>query len=490
MADIFDEVAKRDIFDDVESIGGSMPTSTITGKPLPTDAEKMSMSKQAMGEILPIAGDIAGTAIAPQLKLAASAPRIARAGAGLINMLSRAAGSTAGSVTGETLRQVMTQNFDPNQIYIQGAAGAAGEIGTSAAAPLLKAVRKPGLELASDLTLSGSKLKQYFTERLKKQANERIERFVADVAPESVKGKISEVGLARAVDEAVDEKQAIYGHFKEGLEAVAEKNNGHVPLEGTAGALQQWLKEELPKHKSQAQAENAIIKAMGFSPGGQKEFQHVSIRRLLRGEDLSDKEVNYLLGNIFEKSTDKFLKMHPEITELRGLLKDAIVKDLDDLGAGAAKKTADEMHRALKNFQRIESIYKSAAPANKETGERMFNPLTFAENVYRNERAIRTTMPDVWPQIKAEADAMKGVADDISTGKRSMGGLPMLAGLASSHFTGYIPVGEAFGAASAWALMTPSGKAALSGVFKYGVKPAAKAGLHIGGRLVEMGKSH
>jgi hypothetical protein len=102
-------------------------------------------------------------------------------------------------------------------------------------------------------------------------------------------------------------------------------------------------------------------------------------------------------------------------------------------------------------------------------------------------------MPDVWPKIKAEADQMLEVADGIAIGERSTGGLPMFAASAGSILSGYNPLGlslEAFGAASAWSLMAPSGKATLNGVFKYGLKPATKTGLHMGGKTIEMEKSH
>lgn len=491
MSDIFDEVAKkRDIFDDVAEIGGSMPVSTITGKSIPTDAEKISASKQAVGEILPIAGDIAGAAIMPQLRLAQAAPMLARGGASVLNTLLRGAGSMAGSVTGEVERQLMTKNFDPNQVYIQGGAGLAGEVLPGLVGPGLKKAVNPALEVASDLTISGTKFKRWYADKLKDYSHKRVENFVKEIAPESVKSKINEVGLSQAVNEAFDANAAVYGHFKDGLEKVAKEHDGYVPLENTQSALQAWLKEELPKHKTQSQAETAIVKSMGFKPGGSDEHQHVLVRKLMRGDDLSEREVNYLLSNIYVRDTKKWQAMLPEMQGQREQLKELIVEDLNSLGAGAAKKTADEMHRELKNYQRIKNIYESSAPLNKETGERKFYPHLFAENVYRNERVIRETMPDVWPKIKSEADKMRSEASRIAAGERSIGGMPMLAGLASSAFTGYWPVGEGFGLASAWALMTPTGKAALNGVMKYGVQPALKTGLHVGGHLIDFEKSH
>jgi hypothetical protein len=47
-----------------------------------------------------------------------------------------------------------------------------------------------------------------------------------------------------------------------------------------------------------------------------------------------------------------------------------------------------------------------------------------------------------------------------------------------------------FGAASAWALMSPVGRSALDGVFKYALKPIAKSSLHIGGHLIDFQQAH
>lgn len=490
MPDIFDELTRKpDIFDQVADIGGSMPVSAVTGQPVQTDTEKINLSKRAMGEVLPLAGNIVGAAVMPQLGVAKSAPLLARGAAGLANIALRSAGAGAGSVVGETERQLMTKDYDPNQIKVQGAMGAASEAIPGLVAPALKAVEKPGLELAADLTVSGTKLKTYFADRIKKQAAERVENFIADVAPASIKKRIDEVGINKAVNDAFDESKLIYGHFKEGLSKIASENSGYVPLEKTSQAMQQWLKDVLPQYKNQSQAESAIVKSFGWSPGGLKEHQHIVIRKLARGDDLTESEVNYLLSNINVRKTEDYIKMHPDMQGLRQTLKENIIADLDNLGAGASKRTADEMTREAKNFQRIKGIYDSASPANRETGERTFYPYLFAQNVYRNERTIRQTMPDVWPKIKAEADRLMQDSARIEAGNRNMGVLAG-AGLASSAFTGYIPVGEAFGAASAWALMTPSGKSALHGAFKYAVMPATKGALQMGGRLIDLQPSH
>ena len=491
MSDIFDEVAKkRDIFDDVSEMGGSMPISTNSGQPIPTPAENMLTMKRAGAELLPIAGDLAGTALAPQLKLAASAPRIARGAAGLANILSKSLGSGAGSVTGEVEKQLLTKEFDPNQIYMQGAVGAGGEAAMGLAGAGLKAVEKPALELLSDLTLSGSKIKQVLTDRLKQYTEKRAKQFIESVAPESVKSKLSDSGLNQAISETLDETKALYNHFKSTLDDIASKNNGAVPLEKTQNAMQAWLKENIPQFKSQAAAENYIVRELGFSPSSTKGQQHISIRRLLRGEDLSPDEMNYLLGNLFEKKTKDWLELHPETRGLRETLKNQILQDLDGLGVAAGKRSADEVFKETKRFQAVKSIFDRATVVNKETGETKFLPWAFAENVKASEGMIRKTMPEIWPKLKAEADYFAEAADRLQRGGRNLGVPLMLSGLASSYFTSGIPVAEVFGAASAWALMSPVGRSALDGVFKYALKPIAKSSLHIGGHLIDFQQAH
>lgn len=493
MADIFDEVVKkRDVFDDVAEIGGSMPTSAITGQPVPTSAENILQSKRAVAEILPIAGDIAGTAIMPQLKLAKAAPLIARAGAGAANMLLRGAGAGAGSVVGEVEKQVATGDFDPNQVYMQGALGAGGEVAMGLGGAGLKAVEKPALEVMSDLTLSGGKLKQVMTQRLKNYAEKRSTEFVKTIAPDSIKGKIDEVGIGKAITESLDESKALYNHFKDSINQVADKNNGVVPLPKTRAAIELWYKEiadpaAVAAGKIDRKAESEIIKEFGFKGS---DDVHITIRKLARGEDLTAAEVMHLQSNIFPKKTSDYMALHPSKQGYRQEFKDVLMSDLDAIGAAVGKQSADTIFKETKRFEAVKNIFDRSMSINKETGERKFLPYQFVENVQRSERLIRQTMPDLWPKLKAEADYFATVADRLQRGERNLGGPLMLSGLASSYFTGGFPVAEFFGAGSAWALMSPAGQATLEGLFKYALKPATKAGLHVGGSLIDLKASH
>jgi len=410
----------------------------------------------------------------------------------------KVAGSGIGGGTGEFLTQkAFGEPTDMGAVGAQALLSGGGEAILGPVGGLLKAVKKPALELMSDLTISGSRVKQFMGEKFKKVGLERADKFVADIAPDIVKNKIDQTGINQAVTEAFDANTALYNHFKSVIDDVAAKNEGYVPLQNTTNAMHTWVKEKVAASgkglKGQAQAENDIIRELGFSPSGVKDREHVVLRRLLRGEDLNPQETNFLLANLYEKKTADWLKLDPAARDLRTTLKETLLKDLETTGAGAAKQSADVMFKELKQYQALKSLYDTATTTNKETLERAFSPGKFIENVNRSERMIRSTMPEVWPKLQKEVEYYKQAAESIAAGGRSLGGLPMLAGLASSHFTGGLPVAELFGAGSAWALMSPTGKKALEGVFKYAVKPAAKVGLHVGGEMIDfndMIKSH
>jgi hypothetical protein len=63
--------------------GGTRPTSTITNKPVPSFDEALSQNRKVAGAAAPIAGDIAGPFLAPQIK----GPQM---GIKLLNLLNKA----------------------------------------------------------------------------------------------------------------------------------------------------------------------------------------------------------------------------------------------------------------------------------------------------------------------------------------------------------------------------------------------------------------
>lgn len=477
--------------------GGSMPISTITGKPVPTPREKLDQSIDAMASLLPIAGDIAGTVAAPQLVVPGrGAPLLARAIPGVANILSRIMGAGAGSVVGEVERQNITGGADPGAVMLQGAIGAGGEGAMSVVGAGWNAVRRPVLELAADATLSGGMVKKHMFQKIKRDADERAFTFIRDIAPDAVKSRIDDVGMAQAMQEAFDETRALYAHLKDTIDAVAEKRGGYVPLEATSKAMRQWYEDIadpalVKAGKVDPRAERQILNELGITPGGSKGQHHIVVRRLLRGEELSPDSVQFLLGHLYEKKTQDWLALAPETREARQTLKELIVNDLDSIGASAGKKKADEVFKQLKRYEFIKNLYDRAVVVNRNTGERTFMPYQFARNIYDAERTIRGAMPELWPSLKQEADIhLRNAERMVVGGRRLLPDLLSFSGIGSAALTGGIPVAEMFGAGAAWALLDEGARSALRGVFKYLVKPSAKGTLHMAGMPVELQPAH
>lgn len=474
----------------------SMPISAITGKPEPTSAERIMQSNRAVTQMFPVAGDIIGTAIMPQIGVPLKAGRLAGMGIKTVNALLRGAGAGAGSVYGELERQVATEQFDPEQIKLQGVLGAVGEPALSLAGAGLKAAAKPAYEIMSDLTIAGGKTKQILTQRLQQQAQKRADDFIYTVAPQGVKTKIEDVGFEKALSEAYDEKTVMYNHFKDSLQTVADNNKGYVPLQKTQQSLMSRYNEiadptMVAAGKIDRKAEAEIIKSFGLKGS---DDVHITVRRLMRGEDLTPAEINHLQANIFPSSTKKYQEMLPTKIEKRKDLKSILMEDLDALGVAQGKASADAVHRELKQFEQLRNIYEKNGAKTKspDTGEAIFHPARFVENARRAERNLRKYQPELWEKLQKEVEFYETVADTLKRGQRNLGGMAMLAGSASAgYLTGGWPVAEAFGAASAWALMSETGRKTVEGIIRAGInKPVAKTLLHLGGQTVNLQQAH
>lgn len=485
----WDVVSQKNIGDwdvvntDVAEMGGSLPVDTRTGQPVPTDAERLHQTRGVLRSAPGVAGDIAGT-IGAQV-----ASNYLLPGSGMLPTLgrfaARAAGAGLGGAAGELAgQQAFGEDTDFSKILEEGALSSGGEVALGAVGGALKKAYKPTLELVADLTITGSRTKKLLANRAKEVAEKKAERFIKSVAPEQVKKGMDEAGLKKALQSAYEENNALYNYFGSVLNDIAKKNGGAVPLVNTQMAMEAWLKEQVASgaYKTQAQAESAIIRQLGFSPGGTgANSQHVTIRKLLRGEDISPEYVEYLMKNVFPKKTKDWLSLEPDVKQLRETFKEMVMRDLDELGAAAGKKTGDDVFKELKRFEAVKRIYDQATVFSKETGELVkFNPYQFYETVMINERMFRQTMPELWPKLKAEAETMKKIAEKLKAGERGsgiaqFGGSGTVLALGNA---GLIPWVEAAGTASALAIMTDTGQKILEGIFKFGLKPAAKTYIH------------
>jgi hypothetical protein len=492
MADIFDQIAthKRDIFDDVEEMGGSMPVSTITGKPIPTPEEQVFQSSKLLRRIAPTAGDVAGTVGAEALLSRAPIPMQYK-----IPLVALAAGiGSAGAELGA--QKAFKEDQDWNKALSEGATATAGQVGLGAVGELTKRFGKYAAEGLADVTIAGSRTKNLLVDRVKEVAEKRASDFIEKIAPESVKKNMGEVGIRKALMDAYDENNALYALYKANMEDVSKMHGGAVPLVETSNAMTQWVKEKMASgnYKNVKLAENDIIRELGFPVSGQGEkSQHVTIRKLLRGEDISPEYVEYLMKNIFPRKTREWDSLLPDVQELRETFKQVVMKDLDSLSVSAGKAAGDAVHKELKRFEAVKRIYDNATVKSRETGEIVkFNPYQFYEEVMTNERSLRRNLPDIWPELYNEAQKMKELSQRISAGTRTSGIAQYFSPgvLAATGNVGLIPWAEGAGVASAFYLMTDAGKKVVGGALKNITNTAAKGIIHSQTPTLDLMKAH
>jgi len=487
MSDIFDEIKNKgegDIFDTIPE-GGSRPTSTVTGRQVPTAEEAWAQGRKVAGATAPIAGDILGSILAPQLK----GPQLGVKG---INILSRMAGAGAGGLGGSVAGQKIEKgDVDWNQALVEGALGGASE----GAFGVLGLVKKPVMKLASNLTVSGSKIKNYLQNSLIDKTTKRAEKFIIDIAPDAVKGqKVAMDDIGLMVNSALDANKIVYKQYSESLNKAAEQLGGRVPL-GDTGKYIDVIREKanrnvsMGRKKSQALFDNRTVREFGYTPNSP---EGLILKDLMETGSTTPQNVEYLLARVLKS----WEKDSPAIRSNKETLKKALLGDLDkianDAGESVAdiKRAADETFKSVKRFNDVKKLYSQAISVNQATGETTVQAHRLAKLIYGAEGKIKRDMPDMWPKLKAEADYYAGIAEKLKDMKpggvpEAVKGLPYVSG--SALFLGgpkAAAVAEGIGAVSAWALMGESDRLLLKVLAEGFAKPATKAGLHLGAREV------
>jgi hypothetical protein len=434
--------------------------------------------------------------LAPQLKGAGM-------GARALNLLLRMGGSAAGAGAGEYGSQLaFGEELDPKAAGREALFGAGGELGMSMAGGALKGVGK----LSTDFTVMGKHIQQKLRDKLIKDTTEKAQKFIYDIAPESIQGKaLNFADIDVALERVKADKSLLYDVANQQMAEAAEKTGGVLNLKNTKDFLNSLydraLKEvpETSKNPERA-ATNKVIQMLGFPIGGTKSTQHITIRKLLRNEDVDASVLQHLLANIGTKTSRQWAQLHPSIKGEKQSLKQNIMKDLGDLGVEKSKIDADTLNGEIKDFSAIKRIYDQATRTD-QWGNTYISVDELADNIYLNEAKIKTIAErrgnkDLWSNMKAEADRYKEmgkkVKESVMETKSGAGGIFFRgSGMAlASHLTGSpltgIPLAEGFGTVSAWGLMTDSGRKILSTLFKYIAKPAAKTGLHMYGEQVLM----
>jgi len=131
-------------------------------------------------------------------------------------------------------------------------------------------------------------------------------------------------------------------------------------------------------------------------------------------------------------------------------------------------------------YQWVDDLVKgSMAPlegAGKASGLKMFMPDDFSVKVASNERNIKAVLgPELWDSLSKEVEYFQSIAPQFAKFERGQGAnvlrgalLPAFAGTLGGPYA--IPVTEAFGSVTAWALMSPTAQKVLTQMARVGVK--------------------
>ena len=472
------------------------PISTITGQPMQTGAEKISQSKQALRTIGPWVGDVAGTLLAPQLKGATIPIRIA-------NAFLRGGGAAAGAGAGEFGSQLaFGEELDPKRAGIEALMAGGGELGMSALGAGIKGAGK----LALDFTVLGKHVQQKIRDRIIKNATQKAQKFMHDLAPDSIKARaINFDDIDIALERVKADKSILYDIANQEMVEAASKTGGRLNLKNTKSYLFRLYGTEMRKVPPGAKnpdrsATNRVIQSLGFNISGTKNTQHITIRKLLRNEDIEPAVLQHLLANLGTRTSKQWAQLHPSIKGGKQSFKEAILKDLESAGIEKSKLDADRLNGEIKDFEFIKRIYDRSTKTD-QWGNTQVNMAELADNIYLNEANIkkiaeRRGNKDLWPKMKAEAVDYKKIGEKVKESVMETrsgaggiffrgAGMALASKLTGSPVTG-IPVAEGFGAISAWGLMTDSGRKILSSAFKYLAKPGMKAGLHMYGSPILM----
>uniref|UniRef100_A0A6M3L655 Uncharacterized protein n=1 Tax=viral metagenome TaxID=1070528 RepID=A0A6M3L655_9ZZZZ len=490
----------------------SREMSTITGKPVPTSEENIKQSMGVAKTVGPIMGDIAMTAITPQLGVPLKGASIAaRYGSKLGNlalrMMGSAAGSGAGSIAGQ---KIAGQDVNMEEAGKEALLGAAGEGVIAPVGAALKfaggKVAKPVMELMSDMTFLGSGLKEKLRKNMIKTTTDRATTFVTDLAPDIVKKqKVGLNDLGAQISSALDESRVAYSLYEEPLEKFAAANKGRVNIDNAVGLMND-LKEEIyyrhlklrGKKPTEARIDLEFMQEIGADPK-----QRFELKKITDSGDASPEQVKYLLATIFKSGKKGFNQLSPTPKAMREKLKEALKLDLQNISAsggktaGQLKTEADETFKAVKQFQFIKRMYDGAFREIPETGEKALQPMKLAKAIYESKGRILKEMPELWPKLEKEAILYESIAPEFAKGaSQQITGINQLIARGSGGTIGSFligpagfPVAEGLGMISAYAVMSPSGRNIIKKMVSQSLKATAKTGIHLGGKPVMM-KSH
>lgn len=427
---------------------GDRPISTITGKPIPTGAEKIKQTGEVWKTAGPIAGDIAMTMLAPQF-------RAGGMGIKAINLLMRSLASGAGSFGGSVAGQKMSgDDIDYSEAKKQGALGLAGE---------------PALTGMGALIKGGGKLAKYggeylarplkpALEKFQKRAIEKevgtAEKYISDLAPDIVKKQDVPINdLDLKVLKAKDEYGIIYDKYENAIESFAKENDGFIPVDDTAQLLNDM--------KGDKKAYSFLLNDFGL-----KKPQIMELKSLLEGGDqLTPKQIKNILATI----NKNYRAVGPSVQANKEALKEALMGDLSRItGAKDMKAEGDLLFKQVKRFDMVRNLFKPSFGVTKE-GKKYIYPYSIAKKIYANEKKLinpKTGVPELWPKLKEMADHYFEIYKPLQK----------------------IEATDNFASDKAWGLMPKAVRkilSGLSGIGKKSAKATGKAAIHLGGEEID-----
>ncbi len=427
--------------------------------------------------LLPIALDIAGgfaaSKIPVPLSLMTKAPTLAKATQTGLRIAGAGMGGAAGSAAGQMLD---SGKIDWGQVGLQGGIGAASEV----VFPLMKFGAK-GIKLLENITVAGKTIKSFLRDRIEKKAIQRGSEFIVNAAPDIVKNLDETGDVGKAINMAFDENKLVYQQFREGIER-AQDANGEIYLADTVNYLNEKMSKYIAKGKSVSQAETAILKEYGYPVSG-------NIRRVLsqimKGDPVDPKDFEWMFYNWNPKTQKAYeTGLLESVKSKRIELKNVLLDDIDRLsgGTGEAKRAADKVHGALKEYEALKSIFDKNI-IDAENGIR-FYPQRLGETLLKQKNRIASKNPELWLTVQQEANHYLDVAKKLKeTRVENIKGGGVTGGALGYFLLG--PKGsvavETLGALSALGTMSDTMAAILTG----GGRAATKSLMHIGGQTIE-----
>lgn len=190
-------------------------------------------------------------------------------------------------------------------------------------------------------------------------------------------------------------------------------------------------------------------------------------------------------------SGEKYYEAFPERV-VDNLMNRYSVKDVANIKREMVKTVDGARAWASMEYEWVNSLYEKAITESGMTGERVLKPKLLHDLIMEQEQFFKSVSPQLWPRLAKEAKHYASMAKEFAA-QESKQTFSKAAGIALAMGGTFgtraaVPVMEGFGAASAWALMSPTAKKILKSktaqVAKGVARAGAKTGVHLAGEEI------